>query len=145
MTNAYFAAELYKSTIYLKLEFPFVPIKTGERMQVLFLIRLTKVGIYSYISFSMGFFLNNSITSVVGLKIEWFSFLDGSYDWSPSTLAVLTAIVLVTLLPTAINKGMQKTIHIFGSGSCQDVDFQPPVLLIWNLRLRYSYYFQKNE
>lgn len=57
VTNAYFAAELYKSTIYLKLEFPFVPIKTGERMQFLFLIRLTKVGMYSYISFSMGFFL----------------------------------------------------------------------------------------
>eukprot|EP00105_Crassostrea_gigas_P003168 XP_011415929.2 PREDICTED: uncharacterized protein LOC105319904 isoform X1 [Crassostrea gigas] len=48
---------------------------------------------------------NNRLLLAVGLATgAILSSYNGSYDWSPSTLAVLTAIILVTLLPTAINK-----------------------------------------
>ncbi|XP_052692196.1 uncharacterized protein LOC128170463 isoform X1 [Crassostrea angulata] len=48
---------------------------------------------------------NNRLLLAVGLATgAILSSYNGSYDWSPSTLAVLTAIILVTLLPTTINK-----------------------------------------
>lgn len=67
---------------------------------------MIKVGIYFYILFLMGFFLNNLIILVVGLKIEWFFFLDGSYDWLLSILVVFIVIIFVILLLIVINKGM---------------------------------------